>query len=69
MINSRKANNDIRTAAKESGVFLYQVAKKLNISESGFICKLRYELSEPDKKQVFDAIDSIKAEQEAGAAV
>lgn len=69
MFNSKKANNDIRTAAKKAGVFLYQVAKELGISESGFVCKLRYELSEAEKEQVFKAIDSIKAQQEAGAAV
>ncbi len=69
MLKAKKANNDIRTAAKNAGVFLYQVAKELNISESGFICKLRYELSADEKEQVFNAINSIKAEQEAGAAI
>ncbi len=71
MINSKKekANNDIREAARKSGVFLYQIAKKLDISDSGFIVKLRYELSEADKEQVFNAIENIRAEQEAGEAV
>lgn len=71
MINSKKkkANNDIREAARKSGVFLYQIAKKLDISDSGFIVKLRYEFSEADKEQVFNAIENIRAEQEAGEAV
>ena len=69
MLKSKKANNDIRTAAKNAGVFLYQVAKELNISESGFICKLRYEVPQSDKEQVLNAIQKIAQEQKAGAAV
>lgn len=69
MLRTKKANSDIRTAAKNAGVFLYQVAKELNISESGFICKLRYELAPSDKEQVLNAIQKIAREQEAGAAV
>lgn len=64
-----KANSDVREKAKAAGVYIYQIARAIGVSEPTMTRKLRYELSEPDKKQVFDAIDSIKAEQEAGAAV
>lgn len=64
-----KANSDIRTKAKTAGVFLYQVADFLGISEPTLTRKLRRELAEQDKETFFNAIDSIKAQQEAGAAV
>lgn len=64
-----KANSDIRTKAKAAGVFLYQVADFLGISEPTLTRKLRRELAEQDKETFFNAIDSIKAQQEAGAAV
>lgn len=28
-----KRNNDIRTTARENGVYLYEIAEKLNVSE------------------------------------
>lgn len=54
-------NLDVRTAAKNSGVFLYQVAAALGISEPTMTRKLRCELSEQEKKPIFDAIEKIKA--------
>lgn len=64
-----KANSDIRKKAKTAGVFLYQIADFLGISEPTLTRKLRRELAEQDKETFFNAIDSIKAQQEAGAAV
>lgn len=54
-------NSDVRTAAKNSGVFLYQVAAMLGISEPTMTRKLRFELSEQEKKSIFEAIEKIKA--------
>lgn len=58
-------NLDVRTAAKNSGVFLYQVATVLGISEPTMTRKLRYELSEREKKPIFEAIEKIKERNKA----
>lgn len=57
------ANIDIRTHAKSKRVFMYEIAKALEISEMTLIRKLRQELSEPDKKYYIDLIDSIAAKR------
>ena len=54
------SNIDVRTAAKNAGVFLYQVAAAMGISEPTMTRKLRFELSEQEKKPIFEAIESIK---------
>ena len=51
-----KANSDIRKFAKIHGVFLWQIAEKLNISEPTMTRKLRRELCVSEKKQMFDTI-------------
>lgn len=43
------SNADVRTAAKNAGVFLYQVAEAMGISEPTMTRKLRFELSEEEK--------------------
>ena len=55
------ANADIRTTAKEKGVFLWEIADKLCISEAYFIRKLRYEFSDTRKREIFKIIDEISA--------
>lgn len=52
-------NIDIRIAIKKANVYGYQVAAILGISETSFSRKLRKELSDDEKKQVFDAIDRL----------
>lgn len=53
-------NSDVRTAAKSAGVFLYEVAAAMGISEPTMTRKLRFELSDNEKKLIFDAIESVK---------
>ena len=57
------ANIDIRAYAKSKRVFMYEIAKALEISEMTLIRKLRQELSEPDKQYYIDLIDSIAAKR------
>ena len=45
-----KRNAEIRAAAKSAGVFLYEIAEKLDVSEPTFIRWLRKELDEPTKR-------------------
>lgn len=60
-----KHNNDIRTKARESEVYLYEIAEKMNISEPTFNRWLRKELSEDLKQKALAAIKQIKEEHEA----
>lgn len=53
---------DIRTMAKNNGVFLWEIAEWLEVSEQTFIRKLRKELSDEDKLKVYDAIGKIERE-------
>lgn len=60
-----KRNTEIRAAAKSAGVFLYEIAEKLNVSEPTFIRWLRKELDEPTKRKALAAIEEIKREHES----
>jgi len=60
-----KRNNDIRVAAKENGVYLYEIAEKLAVSEPTFNRYLRKELSDGWKAKVLAAIEEIKREHES----
>ena len=52
-------NLDIRTKLKESNIKHWELADKLVISEMSLVRKLRYELSEAEKKIIFKAIDEL----------
>lgn len=60
-----KHNNDIRTKARESGVYLYEIAEKMRVSEPTFNRWLRKELSEDLKQKSLAAIEQIREEHEA----
>lgn len=60
-------NSDVRTAAKSAGVFLYQIAAAMGISEPTMTRKLRFELSDNEKKPIFEAIERIRTEKKEGA--
>lgn len=54
---------EVKQLAKESGIFLWQIAEKLGINDGNFSRKLRKPLSEADTAKVLAAIDQLKAEQ------
>lgn len=60
---SRKKNLDIRVAAQENGVYLWEIAAKLGKSEPTFQRWLRQELSDEWKAKAFAAIEEIKQER------
>ena len=60
------SNSDVRTAAKSAGVFLYQIAAVMGISEPTMTRKLRFELSDNEKKPIFEAIERIRTEKKEG---
>lgn len=50
-------NLDVRDAIKQAGVFGYEAAAALGMSETSFSRKMaRAELSEDEKERIFDAI-------------
>lgn len=53
-------NARIRNACREFNVKLWQVADKLNISDTTFSKKLRKQLSEAETKEIIFIIKSIK---------
>lgn len=60
-----KRNTEIRAAAKSAGVFLYEIAEKLRVSEPTFNRYLRKELSDGMKAKVLAAIEKVKHEHAA----
>ncbi|WP_294412707.1 hypothetical protein [uncultured Ruminococcus sp.] len=58
------SNTDIRDYARKHGVFLWQVAAKLEQSESTLTRKLRYELTKAEKKHIIHIIDVLSGSKE-----
>ena len=54
-------NIDIREAAKESGVCLWQIADVLGMADNNFSRKLRKELSDGEKSKIKSIIKTIAA--------
>ena len=61
----KKANLDIRAAAAESGIMLWQIAARYGINDGNFTRLLRKELPPEKKDRIFAIIDDIKAEKGA----
>ena len=55
-------NKDVREYAKAHDVKLWQIANKLQINDGNFSRKLRAELSEDKKAEIFKIIDELAAE-------
>lgn len=56
-------NLDIRNQAKAAGVFLWEIARYFNISEPTLTRKMRTEMSETEKRQFLQAIETVKTEK------
>lgn len=54
------ANNEIRSAAKESGVHHWQIASELGVSEGTFCRRLRSELDLKEKSMILKIIKKLK---------
>lgn len=57
-------NKDIRAAAKEAGVFLWQIAEMYGISDGNFSRKLRRELPPEEKKRILGIIETLARERQ-----
>lgn len=60
-----KSNQDIRSAAAEKGIYLWEIAERLGTQDCNFSRKLRRELPQVEKDRIFKIIDEIKAERGA----
>lgn len=56
-----KMNKDVREAARQNGVYLYEIADALGKSEPTFNRWLRKEMNEKQKADAFTAIEKIAA--------
>ncbi len=55
-------NQDVRKTATEAGVKLWQIAEVLGIADSSFSRKLRKELPQETKAEIFSIIDRLAQE-------
>ena len=57
-------NKEIRQRAKESGIYLWEIAEELGISAQTFSNLLRHELSERDKREIFQIIAKLSGRED-----
>ncbi len=57
-------NVEIRKTLKKKGVYQYEVADKMGVSESTLVKRLRKELSADEKQEIIEVIDEIANERE-----
>ena len=55
-------NRDIRDYAKTKGVPLWMIARELHINDGNFSRKLRAELTEEEKAEIYTIIDKLAEE-------
>lgn len=63
-MNIHAANSDIRQAAFSSGVYLWEIAEAMGVTDGTFSCKLRRELDEKEKKEILKIIKTISKRKE-----
>lgn len=61
------ANTEIKSRAKQRGVFMYELAEKIGMVDTAFSRKLRRELPAAEKARIFSLIDEIAAEKKNAA--
>lgn len=60
-------NQDIRTRAKDRGVMLWEIAAEIGVNDGNFSRKLRRELPDNLKKEIYSIIDRVAAQHAAQA--
>lgn len=56
-------NQDIRDKAQQSGVKLWEIAQEIGINDGNFSRKLRRELPDQEKAEIFAIIEHISSER------
>lgn len=54
---------ELQTICKENGIYQYQIADRLKVSEATFVRWLRYPISEELEQRIRDAVVSIIRER------
>ena len=57
------ASKEIRDAARDAGVRLWQIAERIGMNDGNFSRKLRRELPDQEKKDVLEIIKTLAAEK------
>lgn len=57
-------NAELRQAAKNAGVYFWQIAELWNVSESYMTRLMRRELNSEERTRFLSAVDQLKSEQE-----
>ena len=58
-------NKDIKVKARKSGVLIWEIADRLGIADTTMSRKLRRELPDSEKQEIFKIIDELAAEKQA----
>lgn len=59
MLNQAQSNKDIRVAAAAAGVFLWQIAEAIGVTDGTFSRKLRRELPDDEKAEILQVIQNL----------
>lgn len=59
MLNQAQSNKDIRAAAAAAGVFLWQIAEAIGVTDGTFSRKLRRELPDDEKAEILQVIQKL----------
>lgn len=59
MLNQAQSNKDIRAAAVAAGVFLWQIAEAIGVTDGTFSRKLRRELPDDEKAEILQVIQNL----------
>lgn len=59
MLNQAQSNKDIRAAAAAAGVFLWQIAEAIGVTDGTFSRKLRRELPDDEKAAILQVIQNL----------
>ena len=57
-------NNDIRQAAKQAGIYLWQIADNLGINDGNLSRRLRKELTKEEKEKILEIIADLAKKKE-----
>jgi len=60
MRSMEKKNKDVREAIKKNGITFWEIADQLGIADTTFSKRLRKELPEEIKAEIFNAVEKLK---------
>lgn len=58
-----KKNLDLKFMAYQAGLTLWQIAREMGIADTSLSRKLRYDLSDSDRRRFIDAVEKLSGEK------